>query len=192
MTAPAATSITGSDDSTSASSGLEARKARKLLARTSAPIKYLDVVTSVTNASLSPPPCGLATPGVLPVWLKPRSAASSCAGTLGCRRVPSGAPPCWLPAAGPSRISVCALPCAAARSASRAAGRGGGVDARGGFPPRVGLYTANTVGKTPAGMRAGTARSRGHTAARATWHTATARAAGSARAAPPRAPTAHP
>ncbi len=43
---------TGREESTRASSGLEARNARKLFARTSAPMTYLAVVTSVTYASL--------------------------------------------------------------------------------------------------------------------------------------------
>ena len=43
---------TGREVSTRASSGLEARNARKLFARTSAPMTYLAVVTSVTYASL--------------------------------------------------------------------------------------------------------------------------------------------
>jgi hypothetical protein len=43
---------TGREESTRASSGLEARSARKLFASTSAPITYLAVVTSVTYASL--------------------------------------------------------------------------------------------------------------------------------------------
>jgi hypothetical protein len=146
---PTAASITGSEESTSARSGLDARKARRLLANTSAPIRYLDVVTSVTKASLPPPPCDPAAPGAAaPVCLGRRSVASPEASTFTLGRLggSAGAAPRWLPACpfrAPTSPPLSAGACSSSRTAGRAgAGRCGGGVARG-LAPRVGLQERN-------------------------------------------------